>query len=341
MTWEHWNRYIADSRGSSLLAMAITMLAVGFLTTGGIYLYQNYDVITADQTTVDYSREVQDALNNFVAMEGRLPCPAPLNAAPDTPEFGKESAGPCEGGAVASGTYRLNGRSGIPVRVGAVPVRTLNIPDKMIGDGYGRRYVYAVTEKLASPGGDIKSDEGAIYINNQDGHSISDQSGLIIYALMSPGTDNRGAFDLQGNLLEPCEAGTVAGNNCAFINNPGSSATFVASSEKAYNVGSSTFTHTFAFMATPAAYKWNADPWNDCDGVCFSGDQDRVVNCRDYRNGVVDDSKCNHTPKPLDYRVCGLPPCYWDAGAWANCTAGTGIGNQNNNQTQWLANDGR
>jgi hypothetical protein len=305
--------------------MAITMLALGFLTTGGIYLYQNYDVITADQASVDYSREVEDALKNFVAMEGRLPCPAPLNAAPDASDFGKEAAGPCEGGALASGTYRMVGRDGMPVRVGAVPVRTINVPDKMMMDGYGRRYVYAVTEKIASPGADIKTDEGAIYINNQNGQSISDQSGLIIYALMSPGTDDRGAFDEQGSLIAPCESGTVAGNNCAFLDNPGASATFVASSEKAFGVGSASFTHSFAFMAVPAAYKWHADQWAPCDGVCFSGDQDRVVNCRDYRSAVVDDSLCSHTPKPIDFRVCGLPPCYWDTGPWRACTAGTGL----------------
>ena len=316
---------ILNETGSSLLAMAITMLALGFLTTGGIYLYQNYDVITSDQASVDHSREVETALRNYVAMEGRLPCPAPLNAAPDATDFGKEAAGPCEGGALASGTYRMTGRDGMQVRVGAVPTRTINIPDKMMMDGYGRRYVYAVTEKLASPGADIKVDEGAIYMNNQHGNSISDQSGLIIYALMSPGTDDRGAFNEQGVLLAPCESGTVAGSNCAFLDNPGASATFVASSEKAFGVGSTSFTHTFAFLATPAAYKWHADQWVPCDGVCFSGDQDRVVNCRDYRNGIVDDSNCSHTPKPIDFRVCGLPPCYWDTGPWRFCTAGTGF----------------
>lgn len=317
--------FLADSRGSSLLAMAITMLAIGFLTTGALYLYQNYDVMTSDQTSVDYSREVQDALQNFVAMEGRLPCPAPLNAAPDAAEFGKEGAGPCEGGALTAGTYRMTGRSGMQVRVGAVPVRSLNIPDKMMMDGYGRRYVYAVTEKLASPGGDIKTDEGAIYMNNEHGNSISDQSGLIIYALMSPGDDDRGAFDAQGRLIAACETGTIAGNNCAFLTNPGGSATFVASSERAFGVGSSSFTHTFAFLATPAAYKWHTDPWLDCNGVCFSGNQSRPVECHDYRSIAVADANCSHTPRPLDARVCGLPPCYWDTGPWRNCTAGSGI----------------
>ena len=303
MTWETKKFNIADSSGSSLLAMAITMLALGFLTTGGIYLYQNYDTVVADQKSVDYSRDIEEALKNFVAMEGRLPCAAPLNAAPDDSDFGKEAAGPCEGGALASGTYRMTGRDSMQVRVGAVPVRTLNIPDKMMMDGYGRRYVYAITEKLATTGADVKTDEGAIYMNNQDGHSISDQSGSIIYALMSPGDDVRGAFDEQGKLIQACESGTTAGSNCIFLDNPGSSATFVASTERAFGVGANSFTHTFAFLATPAAYKWHADSWGECLGVCFSGDQTRPVNCRDYRNTIVDDSFCSHTPKPIDYRV--------------------------------------
>ena len=328
MTWDQKKFNISDSKGSSLLAMAITMLALGFLTTGGIYLYQNYDIITADQKSVDYSREVEAALKNFVAMEGRLPCAAPLNAAPDDADFGKEAPGPCEGAALADGTYRMTGRAGMQVRVGAVPVRTLNIPDKMMMDGYGRRYVYAITEKLASPGADVKTDEGAIYLMTDDGggaQSISDQSGLIIYALMSPGDDDRGAFDEQGKLIQACESGTKAGNNCAFLDTPGSSATFVAYPKKSFGIGSDSFTHTFAFLATPAAYKWHADQWGECLGVCFSGNQTRAVNCRDYRSAIVDDSFCSHTPKPIDARVCGLPPCYWDAGPWRNCTAGAGF----------------
>lgn len=325
MTQEKNINQLSDCRGSSLLGIAMTMLALGFLMTGAIYLYQNYDVIVSDQKSVDNTREIENALKNFLAMEGRLPCPAPLNAAPDSANFGKEDA-TCLGGAVLAGTYRAIGRSGATVRVGAVPVRTLNISDKMMMDGYQRRYVYAVTEKLASPTADMKIDEGAIYLNNQNGDPVSDQSGHIIYAVMTAGNDDRGSFDAQGQLVEACEGGTDAWNNCDFLTTANPDAIFMARAERAWGVGSTSFSHTFAFMASPSAYKWHSDTWSPCNGVCFSGDQNRPVNCRDYRSNVVADANCSHTPKPIDYRLCGLPPCYWDAGPWRNCTAGGGFG---------------
>lgn len=314
----------SSCRGSSLLGLALLMLAIGFLMTGAIYLYQNYDVIVSDQTSVDNSRDVEIALKNFATIYGRYPCPAPLNAAPDSPTFGKETSGSCSG-ALLSGTYRAQGRGGEPVVIGAVPVRTLNIADSKMMDGYGQRFVYAITEKLATNAGDLQVDEGAIYINNENGNPVSDRSGFIIYALISSSNDSRGAFDEQGALVLPCEGGTDAWNNCDFLTDPSPNATFLAHSQKTWGMGSSSISHSFAFMAKPAVYKWHTDAWDPCDGVCFSGDQNRNVNCRDYRGTVVGDVLCSHTPRPVDYRLCGLPPCYWDAGPWRNCTAGTGI----------------
>lgn len=317
-------------RGSSLVGIAILTLALGFLVTGAIYLMQNYDTIHADQESADHFRNIETALNDFIAREKRFPCPAPLNLPPDTiapdgTEFGKEGPGSCTG-TLHNGTYRATGRNGAKVRIGAVPVRSLNLSDNEMMDGYGKRYFYAITESLATAGTDVKNDLGAITINTQNGNSISDAPGHIIYALISPGTDSRGAFDAQGKIILPCEAGTVAGNNCNFITNPTPTATFVLSTERNFGTGSTTFTHSFAFRANTIPYKWNTGPWDECNGVCFSGDQNRPVQCEDHHGVAVADSFCNHTPKPSGFRVCSLPPCYWDAGAWGTCTAGTGIG---------------
>ena len=319
-----------SERGSSLIGVAILMLALGFIVTGAIYLMQNYDTIHSDQESVESMREIETALMDFVAREKRYPCPASLTLAPDQvaadgTEFGKEGSGNCTAG-VYNGTFRAIGRNGQPVRIGAIPVRTLNLSDQKMTDGYGRRYFYAITEALATPGTDVRNDLGVISIETQHGDPISDVSGHIVYAIISPGTDNRGAYDAQGKLLEPCEAGTDAYNNCRFTQVANPPATFTASSEKSFGVGSNTFTHTFAFHANSIPYRWYAAPWNECDGVCFSGDQDRLVQCRDNRENAAPDANCSHTPKPINYRVCSLPPCYWDAGPWQNCTAGAGFG---------------
>ncbi len=305
--------------GSSLIGVAILTLAMGFIITGGIYLIQNYDVIQSDQKSVDYSRDIEDAIQNFVAMEGRYPCPAPLDAAPDTATFGKEGAAACHGGAVLAGTHRVIGNGGETVRIGAVPVRTLNISDKMIADGYNKRYIYAITEKLATAGTNARTDLGAITIQDENGNSVSDTSGHVVFALISPGEDERGAYDLQGSLLKPCDTATNAGKNCDFTD-----ATFIATTTKSYATGSSSFTHNFAFHANAMPYKWFTGAWNACHDVCFSGNQERPVECRDNRNVVAADVKCSvHTPRPRSGRACSLPPCYWDPGSWDTCSAVT------------------
>lgn len=313
--------------GMGLIGMALMILATGFLLTGGLYLMKNYDVIHADQESVDNLRTIEDALAGFIAKEKRLPCPAPLNVAPDSSasdgtEFGKEGTTSCSA-VVHDGTYRVTGRAGLRVRVGAVPVRSLHLPDDLIVDGYGKRYIYAVTESLATAGTDVLNTPGAITIENRQNESVSKIPGHITYALISPGPDDRGAFDIGGNMILPCEAGTDAGQNCQFMS-AGGNATFMASLEKNYTGESDSFSHTVAFQANAMPYQWVTQAWDECNGVCFSGTQNRSVECRDFEENVAADSNCSHVAKPIASRACGLPPCSWDTGAWNSPSCGSG-----------------
>lgn len=325
---------VMGQSGSSLIGVAILTLAMGFLITGAIHLMQNYDMIQSDQKSIDYSRNIEDALKNFVAMEGRYPCPAPFNAAIDTAEFGKEDGVACAGAPTPGATFRVNGRDPdgagplppLTIRVGAIPVRDLNIPDAMIADGYKKRYIYAVTENLVNGTENPTIGLGGITINDQDGISVSDTPGYVVYALISPGEDDRGTYDINGNLLEPCDIEAMAGNNCDFINPATADATFVTTT-KSFGVGLNTFTHNFAFHANSMAYRWHVDPWSDCNGVCNAGTQTRTFQCRDTKNDPADPLDCAHTPTPIDSRSCPLPPCTWGFG---NCVGGGSCGGGGN-----------
>lgn len=320
-------------QGSSLMGLAFLTLAIGFFITGGLYLLKIYNVVHDDQTSIDYTRDVQFAMDDFAAREGRLPCPAPLDARIDDPAdtFGKED---CTAG---SGIFSVNGRDPdddsttgvngplppLTVLIGAVPVRTLNIADKKMLDGYHKRQVYAVTENLTLNTADVNHDLGAISIRTELGDSISDVDGHVTYAIIGSGEDGRGAYDTQGTLLDPCQAGTDAGENCDFLGAaPGTAnATFIASSQKSFNNGANSFTHSIAFKANLVPYKWYTGPWDSCgfnratgvdEGICFSSTQARTVECRDHRNNQVPDAKCTiHTPRPIDNRPCALGPCTW------------------------------
>lgn len=300
-------------RGSSLIGVAILTVVMGALMSGGIFLLQNYQTIKSDQRTTDNAVSLETAIRDFVATQKRYPCPAQLSVAPDEPGFGQED---CSIADVA-------GSRGEGVKIGTVPVRTLNIPDKMMVDGYSKRQIYAVTSAMTAGTPDLKNGLGSINIVDENGDSISSTAGYVVYAVVSPGEDNRGAYSMQGDLLEPCAAAGDASENCNLSNG-----TFVSSSLKSFRGEDTDFTHRFAFKASTPAYSWHTSAWSNCGTddsgaelsprpTCFSSTQARSVECRDKQGTVVpvaqetDSDKCGHTVKPDDVRPCSLGPCRW------------------------------
>lgn len=158
--------------------------------------------------------EVDLALQRYVSENGRYPCPAPLSAPLDDAAFGREVSTDCSAGDFA-GTTRAAGRGGRMIRTGAVPVRSLNIPDDRQVDGWGHRYVYSVTENYASADAPLRQNEGAIEVRDGGGFEASAEPSNVMYVLMSPGEDGRGAWTVDGAQVELCVSGTKAGVNCA------------------------------------------------------------------------------------------------------------------------------
>jgi len=324
--------------GAGLIAMAFLILVLGFAGTTAIYLYQNYNLVEDDQTSVDNSRQIQAAIMAFVNREGRYPCPAPLNADIDTEFYGKEvTSTQCVGGALGSGTFRALGRDNETVRVGTVPTRSLNISDELMVDGYGKRYVYAVTERMATPGTNPKSEQGVISVTNDGNHHMTSSEGNAIFALISFGTDERGAYDVSGNLITPCSEDTTAGNNCKFQTTPNTEATFMTTMSKSYGSADESFEHNFAFFANDPLFRWVTSDWDNCDGICITGTQDRTAQCQNIESGAVINvanadldnavkNPCIHSPKPEITQTCPLGPCKWRRDVpWGACQAGSDI----------------
>lgn len=324
--------------GAGLIAMAFLILVLGFVGTTAIYLYENYAVVEDDQTSIDNSREIQNAIMAFVNKEGRYPCPAPLNAKIDTALYGKEiSSSQCLGGGLGSGTFRALGRGGEAVRIGSIPTRSLNISDKLMVDGYGKRYVYAVTERMATPGTNPKSEQGVISVTNDDNHHMTSSEGNAIFALISYGADDRGAYDIDGNLIMPCKAGTTAGNNCKFQTASDTEATFMTTLSKSYGSEDHNFEHNFAFYANDPVFRWVTGDWDTCEGICITGTQNRTTQCQNIESGAVINvaeadinnavkNPCIHSPKPTLTQTCPLGPCQWRRDVpWGSCEGAAGI----------------
>lgn len=313
---------IHNQSGSTLIAVALLTLVMGFLMSGATVLMDVYDKTSTRIETENNTLELQDALQNFIGIHKRYPCPARIDLAPDAPGFGQEDC---------SGIADVSGRDGLGVKIGTAPVRTLNVPDKSIIDGYGRRYIYAVTTQHTADDGsaDVLNGKGAITIlhsvNGRE-ETVSSEEGYIVYALMSAGEDDRGAYDISGNEILPCDGSRIAGENCDF-DDAVFKTTIVSNA-----IEDDDFTHKFAFVARGPAHYWYTSPWSECGTqnsgaewsgqnrgavtaatpVCFASYQEREVTCRDKQGNDVDDGLCDHTPIPAGFRACAIGRCAWD-----------------------------
>jgi len=281
--------------GFSLLAMSLLILVLGFFSVVAANLYKVYKEQNTAALTSKNMELVQQALKNYVEVNGHLPCPASMEDPIDTREFGQPVSLACPSGNIPGTDYDPAG-----VRIGAVPVRVLNLPDSAIVDGWKNRMVYAVTVSFARAGADMDSPDGKITINDETSSSVTRTPGNVIYALISPGSDRRGAYGLNGVERVPCDTATISGENC------NGDAVFASTINKNYSETASTFTARVAYMANTASFDWVTEPWGACNAACEStGTQARNVFCRRNPDVTVADSYClSLGPKPGASQSC-------------------------------------
>jgi len=199
------------SRGFSLIELSIVMVISGLIIAAVVsYL----DIMLEKKRIEDLKvriETVQEAIADFQRKNRRLPCPAPIDIPPTDPLYGREVV--CDGAAHA-GTTLANGRDGMRVRTGALPARTLDIPDIMMQDLHNRKFTYAVVELLADADRLNDPEEGAITITDDTGDSVLSIDGIARYILIAHGNRAGGAYSIQGGLIEPCNLASSEGENC-------------------------------------------------------------------------------------------------------------------------------
>lgn len=238
-----------SQRGVSLIESCIFIMVLAIVVMAAspmlrIYLTNKHTLKTEDSVSL-----AQAALNDYFQKNHRFPCPAPRTAAVDTASYGKETtcnaaASGLPTGTLADGTSRALGRKNIPVRIGALPVRTLGVADNTDIDGFDHRLIYAVTENYATTSAPDSLDKGAITVRDSNGNNTTSDEGNVIYTVVAPGADRRGAYNSSGQLLAACgSSSTPAGENC---DNDG---TFISTILTNNSTGSSAFTSKMALRA--------------------------------------------------------------------------------------------
>lgn len=214
--------------GITFFEILLFVMAVGILVPIIAGMISAKQKIERTQLSQERLKVAHDALTAYFARTDVYPCPAPLNAAPNTARFGvgvntDPVAGgvqSCEGSADGVGVYVSNSqrRPEYQVITGALPVRVLGLSDENIVDGWGKRIVYSVTDAYTESHPTQKARrQGAITIQDLNRNSSTNDVGNVIHTVMLFNQENRGAYNLQGRLLQPCGNGTdVADEMCNF-----------------------------------------------------------------------------------------------------------------------------
>jgi type II secretory pathway pseudopilin PulG len=236
--------------GYSLISMSLLIVVLGLFAAVGVGLSKQYGFTKKQDTSQEMIARVEEALTNYRALHGKLPCPARMDLGPTDNGFGVEDCTASSANTVASvpGSRNASAR----VKIGSVPVRSLNLPDNAILDGWNRRLVYAVTEHYTVAGVNFDEDAGQIKIvDAQDQDMTPNAPSSVIYAVLSPGADGRGAYSFDGRLVVSCQSGTEAFENCDMAD-----AKFRSTAIRQYDTGATTYTSSMKYAAVEEAYTW-------------------------------------------------------------------------------------
>ncbi|MBY0355995.1 MAG: hypothetical protein K2Q12_09770 [Rickettsiales bacterium] len=199
------------------LALVVTIISVvagGLLTVSSVQEERNYRLETLRRMDV-----IEAALQRHAYSMESLPCPAPANVNSSNATYGIASVD-CTGAAPA-GTVNANGTGNESLNIGAVPTRTLNLPDMYMVDGWNNRFTYSVIKPLTAANGVRTYATTATnnVTNVLDGAAAANQVNdantqtIIPYILISHGKNGMGAYTRDG-AARTCSGSAREVENC-------------------------------------------------------------------------------------------------------------------------------
>lgn len=239
-----------NKTGFSLTELSIVIVIIGLFFSSAVQLYEIYIIKQKFITTTNRLDDAKKALADFINKNGRLPCPAPLDAKPDTADYGAESCTASAGLFQVDGARDLDGVTGPdPVLIGTLPTRALNLPNISMQDGYKQRLLYAVTQSLTNSA-TFNRDNGAINIKDKSGNSVITPEGSGQFIVLSHGENGIGSYTNNGVVRRPCAGTALDVANC--LNN---ASTFIYSTEISSKEGAGEYDDYAAYSTTSGSFK--------------------------------------------------------------------------------------
>lgn len=218
-----------DESGFTLVEMAIVVLIAGLILGPVMALYHQHLRQKSTEHTQDAVEKAEVALEGYLSMFGRYPCPAPLDAATTDADYGREQRDAVTDDCVADGVGIFEVTSANPdlamlgedsVFIGALPYRNAILDEVYTLDGEGHRLYYAVTGALTDHNL-FSNAEGGINIRSFAGDDLLETPDTAHYVIIAPNREGAGRYAKSGVLRDACPADADLGENCDFIGGGG------------------------------------------------------------------------------------------------------------------------
>lgn len=132
-----------QNRGFTMVEIAVVILIAGIVLAAAIALIipivQQAKLLETEEKLI----KISEHLNAYAVQNFRLPCPAEPNSI--VPTAGGENYG-FEAGSTVTNTFIP---AICPITEGIVPFNTLQLPEEMVTDGWGRHITYTVNPNFA------------------------------------------------------------------------------------------------------------------------------------------------------------------------------------------------
>jgi hypothetical protein len=175
--------------------------------------FVNLNMKNAENMTKDKLEIIESALENYVKVRGKLPCPSSRTESFESANLGLDSD--CTLLSAPAGTVDFLSADS-DIRIGAIPVRELNLDKDLLFDGWRNRFTYAVAKDLAKTSESFRDFSptglGALTIKDKNGNTINSKNN-VAYVITSHGPKGLGAFNIGGVQRTACPT-PIGGENC-------------------------------------------------------------------------------------------------------------------------------
>lgn len=186
------------ARGFTLIEMAIVLVVIGLVFSGGLVAVAPVLQSSKGNETLAKLDRIEQALTLYVIRYGCLPCPAEPGTA-----SGGANAGWSHGAAYYNSGCTAACDATTVATQGVVPWVTLGLSEEEGRDGFGERIDYALTAALVATNGMVRTPpatypSGTLTVQMSTANSSTQQTTAAAYVLISHGIDRSLGWNAAG-----------------------------------------------------------------------------------------------------------------------------------------------